>query len=147
MNCVAGFMFSHDRSRVALIRKSKPAWQAGKLNGIGGKMEDADKDIWRAMVREFNEETGYLTTIADWEYFCTMSGKNNGGEGEFCVDFFVTVGDLSLLTSVGCEVIERIFVLQINPTRTDMVENTPWLIWLALDYLEDGRPSFVTVKY
>ena len=32
-----GFLFSQDRTRVVLIRKRRPAWQAGKLNGVGGK--------------------------------------------------------------------------------------------------------------
>ena len=33
---VCGFLFSRDRARVLLIRKRRPAWQAGKLNGLGG---------------------------------------------------------------------------------------------------------------
>lgn len=38
---VLGFMFStEDRGqKVALIKKLKPKWQAGLLNGIGGKIE------------------------------------------------------------------------------------------------------------
>ena len=31
-----GFLFSDDRRHVVLIRKRRPAWQAGKLNGVGG---------------------------------------------------------------------------------------------------------------
>lgn len=146
MNYVAGFMFSHDRSRVALIRKSKPAWQAGKLNGIGGKIEIGE-DGFLAMQREFQEETGYLTTIKQWEHFCMMSGRNNSNEGDFRVDFFVTVGDLSMLRCVTDEEIVWAFTEEMNPARKDVIENIPWLIGLALDYLEDGRPSFVTVKY
>ena len=34
---VVGFMFSPDKQFVALIRKNRPEWQAGKLNGIAGK--------------------------------------------------------------------------------------------------------------
>jgi 8-oxo-dGTP diphosphatase len=39
MRYVLGFMFSSDHSEVALIRKRKPEWQRGKLNGIGGKCD------------------------------------------------------------------------------------------------------------
>jgi hypothetical protein len=35
---VVGFAFDTD-GRVALIRKNRPEWQAGRLNGIGGHVE------------------------------------------------------------------------------------------------------------
>ena len=36
---VLGFLFSPDCKRVALIIKNRPDWQAGFLNGIGGKID------------------------------------------------------------------------------------------------------------
>lgn len=48
---VAGFMFNEDRTRVALIEKQKPDWQRGKLNGIGGKIEDDESPV-EAMTSE-----------------------------------------------------------------------------------------------
>lgn len=33
---VAGLAFSTDLQHVALIKKNRPDWQAGKFNGIGG---------------------------------------------------------------------------------------------------------------
>jgi 8-oxo-dGTP diphosphatase len=54
---VVGFAFSHDYSRVVLIRKNKPKWQVGLLNGVGGKLEDGE-DYIDAMEREFKEEAG-----------------------------------------------------------------------------------------
>lgn len=36
---VVGFLFDSEFRQVALIRKQKPQWQAGLLNGIGGKIE------------------------------------------------------------------------------------------------------------
>jgi len=35
----------------------------------------------------------------------------------------------------------------IRPMREDMIENLPWLIGLAIDHLQDGRPTFVLVGY
>jgi 8-oxo-dGTP diphosphatase len=67
---VVGFMFSTDLQFVALIRKNRPEWQAGKLNGIGGKIEE-DESPRDAMIREFYEETGVLTASDDW----TISGR------------------------------------------------------------------------
>jgi len=34
-----GFAFYRSRRKVVLIRKTKPDWQRGKLNGVGGKIE------------------------------------------------------------------------------------------------------------
>ena len=59
---VAGFLFSPDRSRVLLIRKNRPAWQAGKLNGLGGKIEPGETPP-QAMRREFREEQGGGDTV------------------------------------------------------------------------------------
>ena len=141
-NYVAGFMFSESRRRVALIRKNKPAWQAGKLNGIGGKIEPDDAAPMSAMRREFQEETGYRAGYRQWQHFCRMSD----GE-EWSVEFFAAIGDVDSLRSMEAEKVEIIQVADINPTRADMIENLPWLIALALDHLHDGRPSFVTVNY
>jgi len=60
---VLGFMFDRDYAEVALILKNRPAWQAGKWNGIGGKIE-GDETPHAAMVREFTEET-YLVGTRD----------------------------------------------------------------------------------
>lgn len=54
---VVGFCFNEDGTKVALLRKTKPAWQAGKLNGLGGKIEEGESPL-QAMNREFMEEAG-----------------------------------------------------------------------------------------
>lgn len=68
-----GFLFSEDRSRVLLIRKRRPAWQAGKLNGVGGKIEPGETPL-QAMRREFREEAG--VDIADWQQVLRLSGPD-----------------------------------------------------------------------
>lgn len=67
---------SFDDTRVAMIRKNRPAWQAGSLNFIGGKME-SHEGIRDAMVREFEEETGYNTEMDDWKFVGLMSRMND----------------------------------------------------------------------
>ena len=37
---VTGFLFSPDKKSVVLINKNRPAFQVGKLNGVGGKIEE-----------------------------------------------------------------------------------------------------------
>lgn len=55
--------------RVVVIRKNKPEWQRGLLNGIGGEIEQGE-DPEDAMAREWREETG--TTIDSWDPFIVM---------------------------------------------------------------------------
>lgn len=146
MNYVCGFMFSRGWSQLALIRKAKPAWQRGKLNGIGGKIEDGESPM-DAMLREFKEETGHQTRRADWNYFLRMAGVNDGGEGNFQVDFFACTGDLRALQTTEAEKLEIINTQDVFPLRSDMIENLPWLIGLALDHMNDGRPTFTECRY
>lgn len=143
---VAGFMFSEDKSRVALIRKNKPAWQRGLLNGIGGKVEPGEFP-WDAMTREFRDETGVTVECKRWKHYCTMHGMNDDGE-RFRVHFYAAMGDLSALKS---KTSEQIMTFPVGMFRLSemagCVVNLPWLMALALDHLDDGRPGFVTAWY
>ncbi len=138
---VLGLMFSCDFSQVILIRKARPEWQSGKLNGIGGKVEECE-NIQTAMTREFHEETGIETSIEDWGHFASMSGP------DFKVDCFVGVcGDLGLAKSVEAEPVEIINVEDIHWFRKSTTNGLQWLIPLGLDFMKDGEPFFVTANY
>jgi len=63
LRLVVGFVFTTDFTRMLLMRKARPAWQAGLLNGIGGKVESGETDV-AAMRRECHEEAGIW--IANW---------------------------------------------------------------------------------
>lgn len=141
---VAGLMFSKTRSFVALICRKRPAWMAGKLNGIGGKVE-AEESAAEAMFREFGEAAGYWTH--GWSWFAELTGKSQRGDESFRVDWFTGVGELSKLSTKTDEPIVVIPVGQVYGQRRNMVENLPWLIFLALDHLANGRPAFATAQY
>lgn len=57
---VLGFAYTPD-NKVLLIKKNKPEWQKGKLNGIGGKIELNETPL-EAMNRETLEESGLKLT-------------------------------------------------------------------------------------
>jgi len=68
---VVGFLFNATQEFVCLIEKQRPDWQKGRLNGVGGHIEDGEKPIG-AMNREFFEETG---PCASWRQFCFIHGS------------------------------------------------------------------------
>ena len=73
MRYVVGLIFSEDWQTLLLIRKSRPWWQAQLLNGVGGKVEDAESPIM-AMVRECQEETALRIPALAWQHALTCMG-------------------------------------------------------------------------
>ena len=124
---VVGFLFDKDMSHVALITKDRPAWQKGRLNGIGGKLQVGELSM-EAMAREANEEAGVLGV--KWQQFCVLSGP------EFCLYCFFAIGDPTLAKAqenehVGCYDVE----LVLNGF-VQTIPNVRWLIAMARSFRE-----------
>ena len=62
---VCGFAFSHDFQKVYLLKKNRPQWQKGLLNGLGGLVKDGE-NLFEAMSRKFHEECGILIDSKNW---------------------------------------------------------------------------------
>jgi 8-oxo-dGTP diphosphatase len=119
---VCGFLFSPDRARVLLIRKNRPAWQTGKLNGVGGKIEAFDPNPLAAIRREFREEAGL--DIAEWQEILTLSAA------DWHTHFYRAFGDIDSARAITDE------KLEIHPTRElprETIPNLHWMIPLMLD--------------
>ncbi len=87
MEMVVGFLFSEERDKVVLIKKTHPEWQKGKLNGVGGKVQPGETP-YAAMVREFKEEAGL--NITGWRRFCILHGSARSTKMDpWVVHFFV----------------------------------------------------------
>lgn len=122
---VCGFAFDTDAQNVALIRKARPAWQAGKLNGIGGHVEPGETAS-AAMGREFLEETGLYTP--GWRRFLHLTD----GQLRWCVTFYrafdVPLDKVETRTdeTVGVYCLDELPDMKVVP-------NLRWLIPLAAD--------------
>jgi len=122
MRMTAGLLITD--THVLLVEKTKPDWQSGLWNAVGGKMEEGETPH-ECMVREFKEETGLLIPL--WRRMVTENGPG------YSVVFFVS----SELGRVGIpsenDTGERLawHRLDILP---EMVGNLNWLIPLALDW-------------
>ena len=136
---VLGFLFRADCKSVILIRKSKPKWQSGRLNGVGGKIEESESPI-EALNREFKEETGADTTLISWREFCELRGNDFR---VFCFTARDSVAWESART-MERERVEKHVVCLLGSQK--VVSNLKWLIEMALDE-NDGNPFFATVEY
>ena len=130
---VVGFMFNTEKTHVGLIRKNRPRWQAGKLNGIGGKVENNEMPEI-AMIREFREETGVYHD--KWEQFLkiTVVAEEHPDPFEDSYDsviwFYRTCGDLSKLKNMTDESIE---IHSVACFPGDTLPNLRWIVPFALD--------------
>jgi len=128
---VVGFLC--DESRVVLIEKKRPSWQAGKLNGVGGKIEPGETPH-EAMQREFLEEAGL--NINNWELGVVMSGSTWKMSGKtvgprWKVYFFSAYGPTS---GAQTQTDEIIWIASRSTILSEkVIPNLRWLIPLCLD--------------
>jgi len=80
-----GFIFNEAMTHVLLIRKTKPAEQAGLLNGIGGKFEPEDIDAEHCISREVKEESGLDIAPDLW-----INAGHFGDNTHYCIDILTT---------------------------------------------------------
>lgn len=124
---VDGFLFDKEGDWVALIKKNRPEWQAGKLNGIGGKVEPGEL-AEEAMPREFVEETGRMTS--GWKQFLVLHESN----GDIVHFFYLfSSDDIYGLESTTDEFVST------YPTHVDLPNVLPNLRWLIPMALSFGR--------
>lgn len=129
---VLGLAMSKDQSKIVLIKKTRPAWQAGKFNAIGGKI-DAGEDSITAMCREFLEETGIETKVDEWHHFMNIVGKDGT---VFCYRLF----DDKILQARTMEDQEIVVAdTDLNWLKQTAMSNIPWLIGIAVD---EAQPTF-----
>ncbi len=121
---VVGFLFSEDFKLVALIEKLKPSYLAGKLNGLGGKVEPGESPA-EAMRREFQEEGGLL--IPDWRAYARVSDSSN-----FIMDVFFAVGPVHLVQAMETEKVFIVPVESVLLAEAKTVGNVPFLVAMAL---------------
>lgn len=125
MRYVVGFAFTEDRRSVLLIRKNRPAWQAGKLNGVGGKVEPGEAPV-AAMSREFVEETGLVVPPEAWREVVAYQGP------DYTLHVFATVTDRVTLAQ---QTTDEVPVLLEVPDlwREATIGNLRWIVPLCLD--------------
>ncbi len=141
---VVGFVFGVDKTfgakSVVLIKKDHPAWQAGRLNGVGGKVEDGERPS-EAMSRELLEEAGVYVAPDSWKHFATLSGLF-GDVRCFHVTNQLAYDEAKTRTS---EEIVRVAIEELWSHKR--ISNLDFLIHAALDENDGGGTPFIQVYY
>jgi ADP-ribose pyrophosphatase YjhB (NUDIX family) len=144
---VLAFIFDKTLENVHLIRKTKPEWQAGKLNGIGGKVEHGE-NIEDAIYREVKEETGMVLKKDDLKSFGNISEYFNN-KLTFNVYLFAGVTDQTPKSLEFEEKGEYVETRNIYD-HTDLLSSVPTLIFMAKQFIEGmkkGKVITINVNY
>ena len=134
-----GFIFNRGLDEVLLIKKRRPVWQRGRLNGIGGKIEPGEESV-QCMVREASEECGLESVSENWTHVGSMEGAL------WSVDVYALVyrgARNSLRTTTD----EEVTWYSVAALPEDALSNVPWLIHLAIDKLRHDKFHSCTVRY
>ena len=121
---VVGFLIDIDWN-VVLIRKNKPDWQAGKLNGVGGHIEEGELPEM-AMTREFSEEAGVI--FNGWNHYAKLIEEHY--ELHVFRGFVEDVKQIEV-KSMTTELIEVHNIKDLY--KEDILPSAMWLLHMALD--------------
>ncbi len=124
---VVGFLFNQNRDMVVLIRKEKPIWQRGRLNGIGGKVELAETPL-AAIIREFQEEAGVSGAATYW-----LPAVYMGDGRTWEVTFFYAINQEAFIDARTRESEEVVKVRVVDLSCYATIYNLRWLIPFCLD--------------
>lgn len=137
---VCGLLFDkldHPFGRVLLIRKQRPEYQKGLLNGIGGRIEPGEQPL-QAMLREFKQETGLF--VDTWVYFCKMRYIDKA-----TIHFFYARGDIDAARN---QTDEKLEIMGVNAMLNVwcIVPDLRWLVPMALRVGEEPCNYLEVIK-
>lgn len=135
-----GFVFDASLRQVLLIHKNKPAAQAGKVNGLGGKVEPSE-DSRACVMREIREEAGLSTAADGWLFAGTMRSK------DWSVDVYGLAYSGNRTDAKTMED-QRVEWFPVDALPANRMSNLSWLVPFVKNKLleRDATPRFL-VEY
>ena len=140
-----GFIFDRTNEHVLLVHKSRPAWQAGKLNGVGGKAEAGETPL-SCVTRECEEDTALLVPAKDWLHFATINQQDNENDENNQIEVFATIHNGAFSDAVKNDHEE----IQWVPCRSipdNAIENLHFLIPMAREHLKGLVTKTIVITY
>ena len=119
---VLALLFTPDGRRVVLMRKTRPAWQAGRVNALGGKLL-AGESALDAARREVREEAG--VDVAAWEEFLVWD------DPVYRMHAVRAFDDAAHRARTAED--QEVFLADAQALPPELIDNLRWLVPLALD--------------
>lgn len=120
---VLALLFTADRGRLVLVHKTRPAWQAGRSNALGGKVAAGETPA-EAARREVWEEAG--VRVAEWEEFLVWE------DPVYRMHALRAFDDGAALGARTAED-QEVFLASVDSLPPTLIDNLRWLVPLALD--------------
>ena len=104
------------------MRRTRPAWQAGRVNALGGKLREGELPHDAAR-REVREESG--VDVAEWAEVLVWE------DPEYRMHVMRAVSELAR----GARTMEdqEVFLTEVDTLPANVIDNLRWLVPLALD--------------
>ena len=119
---VLALLFTPDRGRVVLIRKTRPAWKVGRVNALGGKVVPGES-AGDAARREVREEAG--VDVREWEEFLVWDDPVYRMHALRAFD--QAAGEAHTAED------QEVFLAEVDDLPATLIANLRWLIPLGLD--------------
>ena len=119
---VLALLFTADAREVVLVRKIRPAWQAGRVNALGGKLHNGER-LLDAARREVREEAG--VDVVHWEEFLVWR------DAQYRLRAVRAFDDIARRARTGED--QEVFLANVGELPLNVIDNLRWIIPLALD--------------
>ena len=104
------------------MRRTRPAWQAGRVNALGGKLLHGE-DAAAAARREVREECG--VDVAEWSEVLVWE------DAEYVM--YVMRGESERAREARTLEDQEVFLADVDVLPDNVIDNLRWLVPLALD--------------
>ena len=122
-----------------LIHKTRPAWQVGKVNGLGGKIEPGE-DMYDCITREIREESALETKKDQWVFIGNISSDTVSLD----VLGYVYEGSLEDAQTVEDEVVAWFPVASLP---SNIISNLSWLIPMTIDKIRNQEFDSFSMRF
>ena len=119
---VLALLYSADGRQVVLMRRTKPAWQAGRINGLGGRLMPGESAAAAAR-REVREECG--VDVAAWREVLVWE------DAEYVMHVLSAVS--AEARAARTQEDQEVFLADVDALPPNVIDNLRWLVPLALD--------------
>ena len=119
---VLALLYSLDGRQVVLIRRTRPEWQAGRVNGLGGRLVPGESAAAAAR-REVREECG--VDVSEWREVLVWE------DAEYVM--YVMRGESAQARDARTMEDQEVFLADVHALPHNVIDNLRWLVPLALD--------------